>query len=87
MAFPVQPTAVEPLVAEPELSRSKVAASTQEKAELDSTAPIPDSAALAKKIAASTQESEYYLNFQPDYKVQQVLFGEPCTIGVSRKDR
>jgi hypothetical protein len=79
MAFPVEPTVVEPLVCEPELLRSKGATSTQVEFKLESAASIPDSAALANKIAASTQESEYYRKFQPDYKVQQVLFGEPCT--------
>lgn len=79
MAFLEEPTLVEPQVAEPEFLRPKVATSTQVKAKLNSTAPIIDSAALARKIAASTQESEYYRKFQPDYKIQNVLFGEPCT--------
>jgi hypothetical protein len=81
MAIPVEPTAIGTHVAEPTLSKYKVADTGKAGAEKNPAAMsvLPaDSKALAKRIVGATQHSEYYRNYQPDYKIQNTLLGEPC---------
>lgn len=81
MAISVEPTAVRMHAAEDTLPKSKVAHISKAGAEENSAAMgvlLADSEALAKKIVGATQHSEYYRKYQPDYKIQNTLFGEPC---------
>lgn len=39
---------------------------------------VDDSELIAKAISGSTQRTEYYRNYKPDYEIKTSLLGDPC---------
>lgn len=39
---------------------------------------IPDSDDLATSLTEAKVWSQFYENYKPDYKISELLYGEPC---------